>query len=101
MPCIYVCICLLYIYCFFPPYSPIDPAATADDFAGYDYYADDQAPTSELPGKQSPIPLPDIAYLSVLISCIRHFLLLLDSSYSLHSLSLSSSLFYLPCPMLL
>ena len=43
---------------FLPPYSPVDPAATADDFAGYDYYADNQAPTTELPGKQSPIPSP-------------------------------------------
>ena len=49
---------MLYLYCFFPPYSPIDPAATADDTAGYDYYTDDQAPTTELPGKQSPIPSP-------------------------------------------
>src|ERR1041385_4266234 len=46
--------CLLYIYCFYPLYSPVDPAATADyTAAGYDYFVDDPAPTRELPGKQS------------------------------------------------
>ena len=45
------------IYCP-PPYSPVDPAATADyTAAGYDYVDDDRTPTVELPGKQ-PFPSP-------------------------------------------
>ena len=91
--------CALYLL-FLPPYSPVDPAATADAAVGYDYYTDDPAPTTELPGKQSPSPLPDIAYLSLFILCIRH-LLLLRYSYSLHSLTLSPlavpSLSYAAC----
>ena len=41
-----------------PPYSPVDPAVTADyAAAGYDYVVDDRTPTVELPGKQ-PFPSP-------------------------------------------
>ena len=43
---------------FLPPYSPIDPATTADDAAGHDYFVDDQSLATELPGKQCPIPSP-------------------------------------------
>src|SRR3954466_15329576 len=69
--------CLLCIYCFLPPYSPVDPAATADyTAAAYDYFTEDRTPTVELPGKQSHSPLPHIAYLSVFICCTRHMLLL-------------------------
>ena len=65
------------IYCFPPPYSPVDPAATADYTATeYDYSTDDRTPTVELPGKQSHSPLPHIAYLSIFICCTRHLLLL-------------------------
>ena len=56
MSCICIVYCLLYIYCFFPPSSPVDPEATAGDTAQYDYYVDDLTPTAELPGKQCPFP---------------------------------------------
>ena len=72
MTCIYVCICVLCIYCFFPPYSSIDPTATAADAVGYDYYADDQAPTTELPGKQCPIPSPRYHLSIYIYLCTRH-----------------------------
>src|SRR3954465_13506152 len=52
----FICLlCLLYIFTVFPPpYSPVDPAATADyTAAGYDYFVDDPSPTLELPGKLS------------------------------------------------
>ena len=72
MSCICVAYYLHYIYCLFPPYSPVDPETAADDTVEYNDYVDDQSLATELPGKQSPSPLPDIAYLSVLNSCIRH-----------------------------
>ena len=58
MPCICIVYCLLYIYCFFPPSSPVDFATTADATAEYDYYVDDPAPVVELLGKQNPFPSP-------------------------------------------
>ena len=54
------------IYYFSPPYSPIDSDTAADDTVEYDDYVDDQPLATELSGKQSPSPLPDITYLSVL-----------------------------------
>ena len=40
---------------FLPPYSLVDPAATADyTVAVYDYVVDDSTPAVELPGKQCP-----------------------------------------------
>ena len=67
MPCICLHLCALYLLFLPPPlYSPVDLAAAADDLTGYDYYTDDQAPTTELPGKQSPIPSPRY-HLSVFI----------------------------------
>ena len=46
-----VCYVCFVFTVFIPPYSPVDPATTAADAAGYDYYVDDQAPTTELAGK--------------------------------------------------
>src|ERR1041385_5402017 len=67
-----VCICLLCIYCFFPPYSPIDPAAVVDYTAAeYDYVIDDPTTTVELAGKQSH-SLPQISPIFPYISCTRH-----------------------------
>ena len=45
---------------FIPPYSPVDPAAAADDYtaAEYGYVVDDQSLATELLGKQCPIPSP-------------------------------------------
>src|SRR3954471_22371448 len=85
--------CLLWlrcIYCFFPPYSLVDPAATVDyTAAAYDYVVDDSTTTVELPGKQSHSPLPHIAYCSIFICCTRHMLLLCYFPIRMHSLSLS------------
>ena len=54
---------LLCIYCS-PLYSPVDRDTAADDTTvEYDYFVDDRTPNIELPGKQSPSPLPDITYL--------------------------------------
>ena len=57
MPCICTVYCLLYIYCFSPPSSPVDPATAAADVLEY-YYVDDPTPIAELPGKQNPFPSP-------------------------------------------
>src|SRR3954467_3431621 len=87
MPCISSMI--VCIYCP-PPFSPVDPAATADYTATeYDYSTDDRTPTVELPGKQSHSPLPHIAHCSIFICCTWHMLLLRYFPIQLHSLSLS------------
>ena len=56
------CHVFVYYACFIftvPPYSPIDPAATADYTAvGYDYVVNDSTPTVELLGKQCPFTSP-------------------------------------------
>src|SRR3954464_14197747 len=82
---------LLYIYCFFPLCSPVDPAATAEyTAAGYDYYLDDRTPTVELPSKQSH-SLPQISPIFPYISCTRHcYYFCYDyNPIQLHSLILS------------
>ena len=58
----------VYLLCLSPPpYSPVDPAATADyTAAGYDYYVDDPSTTTDLPGKQCPFTSPTY-HLSVFI----------------------------------
>ena len=59
--------CALYLLCLFPPYSPVDPATTADyTSVDYDYFVDDRTPTVELPGKQCPFTSPTY-HLSVFI----------------------------------
>ena len=52
----HLCCILFALYLLFlpPPSLPIDPE-TADDTAEYDYVDDDQTPSAELPGKQSPL----------------------------------------------
>ena len=45
-------LCLLYIYCFFPLFSPVDPET--DDAAVINYVTDDPSFLSEQPGKQNP-----------------------------------------------
>ena len=59
-----ICIAIIAVYLLFlPPSSSVDPDTAADDTTEYDYYVDDCTPAVELPGKQSPSPLPDITYL--------------------------------------
>ena len=54
-------LCLLYIYCFFPLFSLVDPET--DVAPVIDYVNDDTSSFStELPGKQTPLDHPDIAY---------------------------------------
>src|SRR3954465_5161251 len=88
MPCFDCYDC--HVFTVSPPYSPVDPATTADyTAAAYDYVVDDSTPTVELPGKQCPFTSPYIAYLSLLFCCTRHILLLRYNHIQLHSLSLS------------
>jgi hypothetical protein len=44
---------LLYIYCFFPLFSPVDPETAVDP--EYDYVVNDPSFSAELPGKQTPL----------------------------------------------
>ena len=92
----YIVLC---IYCFFPPSSPIGPGTTAVDVVEYDSFVDDQSLATKLLGKQSPSPLPHIAYLSVFNSCIRHCCCCTLIPILLHSLSLSPFII-VPYPML-
>ena len=52
----FVMLCLLYIYCFFPLFSSVDPET--DDAAVIDYVTDDPSFLSEQPGKQAPLSIP-------------------------------------------
>ena len=86
----FICVTIIAMYLLFlPPYSPIDSETSADDTVEYDDYVDDQSLATELPGKQSPSPLLDIAYLSVLNSCIRHCCCCTLIPILLHNMSLS------------
>ena len=50
-------LCLLYIYYFFPLFSPVDPETDAAPVI--DYVDDDTSSFStELPGKQTPLGIP-------------------------------------------
>ena len=86
-----ICITIIDVYLLFlPPLSsPVDPATTAADVAVYDYYVDDQRLATELSGKQCPFASPRYRLSFCIILCIRHLLLLLVNSYSMHSLFLS------------
>ena len=64
----FVMVCLLYIYCFFPLFSPVDPETVAD-VPVIDYVDDDPSSLSaELPGKP-PFDHPDIAH--SILSCLH------------------------------
>ena len=54
------CICLLYIYCFFPLFSPVD--FETDAAPEYGYAPDVQPLSAELPGKQNPLDHSYIAH---------------------------------------
>ena len=56
----FVMLCLLYIYCFFPIFSPVDPETDAAPVT--DYVTDDPSSVlAELAGKQNPLDHSDIA----------------------------------------
>src|ERR1043165_4133629 len=76
------------IYCFCPPLLLFGSPTTDADAPVIDYFVDDRTPTIELPGKQSPSPLPHIAYFSIFICWTRHMLLLCYFPIQMHSLSL-------------
>ena len=54
MSCIPVALFAVYLLFFPSPSLLIDPE-TADNTAEYDYVVDDQTPSAELPGKQTPL----------------------------------------------
>ena len=63
----FVMLCFLYIYCFFPLFSPVDPEIDAAPVI--DYVDDDPSSLSaELPGKP-PLDHPDIAH--SILSCLH------------------------------
>ena len=65
----FVMLCLLYIYCFFPLFSPVDP--DTDDVAVIDYVTDNPSFLPEQPGKQTPLEHSDIAHFFPSHACIR------------------------------
>ena len=63
-------LCLLYIYCFFSLFSPVD--LETDDAPVIDYVDDDTSSFSaELPGKQTLLEHSDITHLFPSHDCIR------------------------------
>ena len=79
------------LYLLFLPlsYCPVVPT-TAADAPLIDYIVDDRTPLpSSFQASSAPSPLPHIAYLSLIICCTRHMLLLCYNPIQLHSLSLS------------
>ena len=62
----FVMLCLLYIYCFFPLFSPVDPET--DVAPVIDYVDDDPSLSTELPDKP-PFDHPDIAH--YILSCLH------------------------------
>ena len=77
----FVMLCLQYIYCFSPLFSPVDPE-TAADAAVIDYVDDDPSSLStELPGKQTPLIIP-ISPSSFSLMLALDFATVIDCSYS-------------------
>jgi hypothetical protein len=70
---------LLYIYYFFPLFSPVDPEA--DVAPEYDYVADAQPLSAELLGKQNPLDHSYIAH-SFSRMLALDFATVFNSSYS-------------------
>ena len=65
----FVVLCLLYIYCFFSLFSPVDPKT--DAVLVIDYVDDTSSFSAELPGKQTPLEHSDIAHFFPSHACIR------------------------------
>ena len=67
-------LCLLYIYCFFPLFSPVDPGTGAAPVM--DYVDDDPSSfAAELPGKQTPLEHSDIPHFFPLMLALELLLL--------------------------
>ena len=73
------CICVLYIYCFFPLFSLIDPETDAAPVI--DYVPDDLSFSAEQPGKQNPLDHSYIAH-SFSPMLALDFATVFDCSYS-------------------
>ena len=71
-------LCLLYIYCFFPLFSPLDPKT---DVALVIDYVDDDPSLLEQPGKQTPLITP-ILPIPFSLMLALDFATILDFSYS-------------------
>ena len=90
----FVMLCLLYIYCFFPLFSPVDPET--DDAPVIDYGVDDPSFLPEQPGKPTPFDHSDIAHSLLSYACIRTATAFLYDPILMHSLLLLL-LSYLTC----
>ena len=69
---------LLYIYCFFPLFSPVDPET---DVAPVIDYVDDDPSLPEQPGKQTPLSIP-ISPISFALMLALDFVVVIVCSYS-------------------
>ena len=79
-PCLVLCcICLLYIYCFFPLFSPIDPEADAT--LVIDYVVDEPSLSAKQPGKQTSLMHAYITY-SISLMLALEFATVIALSYS-------------------
>ena len=61
----FVMLCLLYIYCFFPLFSPVDPET---DAAPVIDYVDDDPSLLEQPGKPPPLITRYRLFFSILLA---------------------------------
>ena len=80
MSCIVLHIAMIFIVS--PPPSLSLDLVPADDFAGYDYVADDQVPFAEQPGKQTPLSIIYRPTLFSLILALEMPCYCSDSTYS-------------------
>ena len=78
MSCIVIA-SVLYMYCFFPLFSPVDPET--DGAAGYDYTADDQSLPQSSKASNPPLSIPILPISFPLILALD-FATVLASSYS-------------------
>ena len=86
-----VMLCLLYIYCFFHLFSPVDPVTDAAPMINY---VDDDPSLPEQAGKP-PFDHPDVAH--SILSCLHYILLLYLIAPILMHILLLYLLLYLTC----
>ena len=67
----FVVLCLLYIYCFFHLFSPVDPETAVDALVIHYVDEDTSSFSAELPGKQTPLEHSNIAHFFPSHACIR------------------------------